>query len=204
MKAATPKLSPVEEACVRFYGQKPIPVRLCTVKVLTSANKHGDTPLHIAALMGGLRKVPKKFLTKENVSIKNRTGDTALHYAAGNDHLNQLPKTCLTVENLKQKNHVGTTPLYLAAHQSRLFDIPGKLITAAGLVLNEGLKTPPAGIAIDGFTRELESIPVNVWKDPKDFQVLEQVLRERGLNKVFEAYLSAATLQVIPAPKPSS
>lgn len=111
-----------------------------TPQMINDFYYEGRNPLHLAALVGQLKKVPKEFLTEEGLLALDSKKNSVLHLAAQSQELHVIPKELLTEENLEVQNIGGNTVIHYAAMRGGLKYIPEKLLTdrSISLVNNSG------------------------------------------------------------------
>ena len=107
-----------------FRERKKMIIALIDAKAdLEATNKYGDTPLHTAAAIGGIKTV--RLLIKKGANVNTRnpiSGDTPLHIAAGSQYssLSTIRALINAGANLDAVNQNGDKPLDIASSQGKI------------------------------------------------------------------------------------
>ncbi|XP_076443488.1 death-associated protein kinase dapk-1-like isoform X2 [Babylonia areolata] len=101
---------------------------------LSTANKHGETAVHMAASGGHVDVL--KFLQDKgvNISIKDKQGDTAIYWAARQGHLEVIKCLHEAGLSLDSQNKSGETALHVAARYGHAHVV--KFLCGAGANIN--------------------------------------------------------------------
>ncbi|CAK0826807.1 unnamed protein product [Prorocentrum cordatum] len=83
--------------------------------LMSAANVHGQTPLHLAASEGGFMAVAHLLHVKASLESADAAGDTALHLAARGGHAEVIAAAGRTRQLMQTQNKAGRTPVHEAA-----------------------------------------------------------------------------------------